>query len=55
MEKESVDYFSMLKASLEEALAFERGDESKCRVSIRKLPAPSKKTDVMARKRVRNV
>ena len=32
------NYFEALKASLEEALAYERGDHSRCRVSVVEIP-----------------
>ncbi|MBR3570375.1 MAG: hypothetical protein IKN96_06190 [Oscillibacter sp.] len=46
---ENTEYFNALKASLEEALAFERGDKSRCRVSVRKADAPPKADGVARR------
>lgn len=45
------DFYEELKASLEDALAYEQGDRSRCRVSVREVPLPEYKAADVARAR----
>ncbi len=45
------NYYEELKASLEEAVAFKRGDKTRCRVSVRELPVPEYSAGDVARVR----
>ena len=44
-------YFEQLKQGLEDAAAFEKGDKSRARVSIREIPVPEYKAADVARLR----
>ena len=35
-----MDYYEELKASLEDAVAYVRGDKSRCRTTVREIPVP---------------
>lgn len=48
---ENFNFFEELKAGLEEALAYERGDHSRCRVSVVSIPDPEYKADDVTRAR----
>lgn len=45
------NYYEELKTSLEEAVAFSKGDRSRCRVHVRELPVPEYKAPDVARMR----
>lgn len=47
-----MEYFDELKQSLEEAVAFHKGDKSRARSHIRALPVPEYKPDDIARVRL---
>ena len=42
---EDFDFFEELKQSLEEAVAFKKGDRSRCRVSVVEVPISKYQTD----------
>ena len=46
-----MQYFEALKASLEDAVAFKKGDKSRCRTVVLKSPIPTYKADDIARAR----
>lgn len=48
---ENFNLYEELKASLEDALAYEKGDHSRCRVSVRQVPVPEYKAKDVARTR----
>ena len=47
-----MDYYEELKASLEDAVAYVRGDKSRCRVTVRELPVPAYQPADVARVRL---
>ena len=46
------DYFERLKGSLEQAIAFEEGDRTKARVTVREIPVPKYSADDVKRLRI---
>lgn len=47
-----MDYYEELKASLEDAVAYVRGDKSRCRTTVRELPVPEYRPQDVARVRL---
>ena len=47
-----MDYYKELKASLEDAVSYVRGDKSRCRTTVRELPVPEYKPADVARVRL---
>ncbi|MDR2569566.1 MAG: transcriptional regulator [Oscillospiraceae bacterium] len=48
---ERYDYYGKLKESLEQAVAYNKGDKSRVRISVRELPIPEYKADDVQRLR----
>ncbi len=48
---EEFNYFEELKASLEDAVAYKKGDRTRCRATVREMPVPEYQATDIARTR----